>query len=981
MNSLRKTFLLLSILMLCFRGSAETNSIETLDLKAFVGKSQFTRLEIEWMFPHGRQVADGIPFQMDGVVELYGKSALQSNLDIRTNVNGIRVGKAFEEIHLLCSSTGGSPTGKTSIATVVLNYDDGSSNRLEIIFGTHIRQWWGPRHEEDTPLLDSRAKPAWSMEVPEAAAADKRSRFFHTVLMNPMPGKVVKTIDLASTKTVAGTLIAGISVGPKNVPPLLDTLPNIPPDSDKFVRTGELVSITGKIFDPDLQPLTNALVRIGSARQIKAYQDSMEAPGVGLEARTDAEGQFRFSRIPDDQLYQLQVLPAPFSPFLFLNVDPKRGPVQIRVKVATPLVPKQKFFVHGKVVNPEGKPVAGATIETEGVALGQGRKSFGGNNGFADMVITDWQGEFLLERAELFTAVRLNIRGFALANARPWIDATNTLQIVKLGVGAEMVGRLVKDGKPLPHLGITISCQDGNAEVYMGDYTATTDEEGRFVFKHLPPDTGWFLHGDIHTLKDLGALHPRAVRSGDDGDRKDLGDLEIESGLTLSGTVRARTGQTLPQKGEIHIRLERGGNDIVAIDEKGNFEFRGLSPGLATVSVVLSGWNLTPANRSLDQWSSGSLNGLLEKSKTDLLVMVEKKARANNYDRWNGNGFQLPEDEPHQRPLMGAEDSGPPWIRFAGTVVDDDTGKPIREFTITPGRKPPTAQSAATKTIAARLVESIRGKTVPPHERTFWDYGRAESFTNGSFSVAMMPLKGIPTLRIEAENFAAWETEAMPTSDKNLVIRLKKGEGANGSVVLPDGKPADGATVIFAKTQQSFPLRGTELSGSGERTQLQKTTANGLFTFPLQAEGERLLVSHTNGWANVPLSRFSNGDKVQLQPWAAVSGTLVDAKGKPVPNETLWLIAHENSNRGEARVNYQMQPLTDAKGYFFFSYVPSQAMDLYRLVPSGRVGSMNLHLQTRLIVEAGKTNNLGSIILDTPPPLSAFEELRQKLGF
>ncbi|MDB6024928.1 MAG: hypothetical protein JWM68_1151, partial [Verrucomicrobiales bacterium] len=922
-------------------------------------------------------------FQVDGVVELYGKSAMQTDLNVRTNVNNIPVGRSFEELHLLCCTAGGSPTGKISVVTVHLKYVDGSSNDLAVIFGTHIRQWWGPRHEEDTELLDPRSKPVWSMELAEAAKSDKRSRFFHTVLTNPSPDKVVKTIDLESTKTTAGVLIAGITVGNKNATLLPNTLSSLPPDSDNLERKGEHVSTSGKVLTVPGVAISNGTVRIVGVREIKSSEDALDHPAIGKETKTDGAGHFEFSNLPDNRLYRLLVQSEGLESYVFNGVDPLRGPVEMRLSTARPIQPKEKEFIHGRVLGPDGKPVLGATLEPYGIGLEGGRTSWGGKNGFEDFVVTAASGEFLFERKEPFTRLQLIIHAGGFAPERIWLGASNAIQTVRLTAGAEVAGRILKDGKPLPGLRVGISGSDRNSEVYAGSYEAITDESGRFCFKHLPTTTSWSLYGVIHSFKPHGALHNRSVMTGGDLEQKDLGDLEVEPGLTLSGKIQTHDGQALPNKLKVRLGYDNGGgnSELVSADEGGNFEINGLYSGLVSIYIEPFTWQPTAANRGLDDWNPWSLVGLFEKTKTNLLIVIEKKERNYNNQRWNGNGQLPPADQARSRPLSGAEDSGSMLIRFSGSVLDDDAGQPIQQFAITQGRKPPVSSAApAAKPMVARIVESIRGKTIPQHERPYWDYARMETFKKGRFDLRMQQLTSTPMLRVEAKDFEPFETEPMFAANTNLVIRLTKGSGPNGIVLLPDGKPANGAQIIFARSGQQFSLNNGKLTTYGEKEQLRETTADGKFSFQANPNGQRLFVSHTNGWANIRLSQFSSGGEIELQPWAVVIGTLVTSNGAPVVNEPMALTMTRDYQRGEASVNVQEHPVTDNKGRFQFLRIPPEAFQLHRMVPVSRGGSTYVY-QMPFVALPGKTNDLGKITQDKPPPPSAFDELKRKIGF
>src|SRR5467141_1079246 len=100
--------------------------IQTLDLHSFVGASAFDNIGAPWLLPHGRQVLDGTPFQIDGAILLYGSNNAEKAKPARTNVNDIPVSQRFERLHLL-TETHFSTTDGTTIAKIHFLYADGSN--------------------------------------------------------------------------------------------------------------------------------------------------------------------------------------------------------------------------------------------------------------------------------------------------------------------------------------------------------------------------------------------------------------------------------------------------------------------------------------------------------------------------------------------------------------------------------------------------------------------------------------------------------------------------------------------------------------------------------------------------------------------------------------------------------------------------------------------------------------------------------------
>jgi hypothetical protein len=86
----------------------------------------------------------------------------------------------------------------------------------------------------------------------------------------------------------------------------------------------------------------------------------------------------------------------------------------------------------------------------------------------------------------------------------------------------------------LANIKVGVSGTDRNSMVYAGNYETTTDADGRFQFRSLPPNTSWQMYGLIHSLKPYGAIPPRTVMTLAHGSTNDVGDLLVEPGLTLA---------------------------------------------------------------------------------------------------------------------------------------------------------------------------------------------------------------------------------------------------------------------------------------------------------------------------------------------------------------------------------------------------------------------------------------------------------------
>ncbi|HEV7927185.1 MAG TPA: hypothetical protein VGR14_17660, partial [Verrucomicrobiae bacterium] len=72
---------------------------------------------------------------------------------------------------------------------------------------------------------------------------------------------------------------------------------------------------------------------------------------------------------------------------------------------------------------------------------------------------------------------------------------------------------------------------------------------------------------------------------------------------------------------------------------------------------------------------------------------------------------------------------------------------------------------------------------------------------------------------------------------------------------------------------------------------------------------------------------------------------------------------------------FQKETTTDAQGRFEFSGLPPRELDIVRWTG----GSVFWQEEQTWFVAHSGTNDLGKVILDTPPPRPAAERLQQKL--
>lgn len=183
--------------------------IRPLDLTPFYDlhaeeASQFGTWEV---VPKGRQVFGGVPFDVGGMIRLFGLIPPPHRTVYRDEVTGIPVGETFKQLHLL-HGTGWTTNDGETIARVVLRYADGEQRDFPVIYGEHVRDWWHRDRSSPSEVSDPGSSVAWTGEHERAGL-----RFYRTKFENPRPEVEVAELDLISKKSAVTPAIVSISVG------------------------------------------------------------------------------------------------------------------------------------------------------------------------------------------------------------------------------------------------------------------------------------------------------------------------------------------------------------------------------------------------------------------------------------------------------------------------------------------------------------------------------------------------------------------------------------------------------------------------------------------------------------------------------------------------------------------------------------------------------------------------------------------------
>jgi hypothetical protein len=146
--------------------------------------------------PTGKQAFDGIKFQIgDGVVQL-GSSNVAGKPE---KVEGIKIGTKCQKLHFL-HATGYRAEDDTVIAKYVVQYDDKTSETVEVVYGKDVVDWWAYPDQKGPSM----GKAVWEGENEASKKFEAKIKLYLKTWENPHPKKKVVGLDFIGTAAESG---------------------------------------------------------------------------------------------------------------------------------------------------------------------------------------------------------------------------------------------------------------------------------------------------------------------------------------------------------------------------------------------------------------------------------------------------------------------------------------------------------------------------------------------------------------------------------------------------------------------------------------------------------------------------------------------------------------------------------------------------------------------------------------------------------
>lgn len=485
-----------------------------------------------------------------------------------------------------------------------------------------------------------------------------------------------------------------------------------------------------------------------------------------------------------------------------------------------------------------------------------------------------------------------------------------------------------------------------------GDDAIVTDSKGRWTLNNVPPGNDIKIllklsHPDFISDKSWGGFQ-KEQRITLPSLREQSAVMIMKRATPITGKVKDPDGK--PIKDAIVIWGDRPywehlPQQEVRTDEQGVYRFPALAPGDMHVTVVAKGWMPQRVTTRIVP-EMPPLDFTMKPGKKMLLRFVDKSGApvplvGVSIASWRGaeslhnmkHSNVLDTGIPSTANLHGvyewdwapddpvtlqcgkegyaaidknftADDTEQvvtlfPRLRFAGKVMDAQTGQPIRAFTVVP-------------TIHFR-------SDFPSVEREL-----AEDFKDGQFEMEFDRGDVTHSVLIEAKGYVTqcvgpYATNSEPPA---IELKLKPAERFVGRVVNESGIPVAHARVYIGSYSEHLYLSNLFAEDGGRSDNYRvKTDDQGAFEIAHQLERYSLIVVSDEGYAEAERAVGSLPGELKIKHWAKISGHLMQG-GKPVPNCGVKLEPIRDSSGDAPRGNVRFHCTTTDSGAFTFERAP-----------------------------------------------------------
>ncbi len=299
--------------------------------------------------------------------------------------------------------------------------------------------------------------------------------------------------------------------------------------------------------------------------------------------------------------------------------------------------------ITGWVAGPDGKPLAGAKLESPFLKIREKTVTTGTDGRFTITAEQLPSSEFALRidapdlASKMFTIVtaplRMTTPPLGPVPTVYLMEPTGMIgQALAMDRGSVVTGRIIREGRAVPGTTVGFWRDFHKYDVALGSPEVRTDAKGRFRFPHAPADAAGWVYVSTGSLERAGAVVPRSLQTPAADLSVDLGDIEVRPGRTISGRVVFADGRHLPFNAEVLVSADHAaGWPRTRLDRLGRFTLSGLPEGQIDLvayfpddkSYAPAGYHVSTKNKCLDPLNPWWLVGQLARVMSDRTLLFE----------------------------------------------------------------------------------------------------------------------------------------------------------------------------------------------------------------------------------------------------------------------------------------------------------------------------------------------------------------------
>jgi protocatechuate 3,4-dioxygenase beta subunit len=290
-----------------------------------------------------------------------------------------------------------------------------------------------------------------------------------------------------------------------------------------------------------------------------------------------------------------------------------------------------------------------------------------------------------------------------------------------------------------------------------------------------------------------------------------------------------------------------------------------------------------------------------------------------------------------------------PALTISGTVRDASSGKPVPRFRIITGWSTWNPSDNTT---------NYQWSTID----RFW-----LSFEEGKFHhcyeepVISRTADPAFVFKFEADGYAPFITRAVKATEGEVSfeVALRPGSTTPVTVLLPDGRPASGADVglVFPGARLNLVPEGFSRDNVQSGGSLLLTDSQGRFNLAPDESITRVIAANAQGFGEASPSALAAEPTLILQPWGRLEGTYLSG-GEGAANCELLFQYGQGAFDTVSSDFTAYQVKTDSEGRFAFSKVPPGKHRLVRVITDKESGTSSWssdHPLSEVVIRSGET--------------------------